>query len=679
MANETTRWADCPDDWQVQLGDDALRELAGDAVFERGMAYFQAGQAKLARDGGGNASFRVKGSGRQTYDTELYFEDVGLHVDCSCAHAQQGDFCKHMVAAALVWRIHLQGDNSKQIWPFAGIESAPSAIDSVAIASNPAEKRRSTAANKREALVQFLAAQPASILVERLLAAGEEDRALMSSLKSWHAQALAAQAPAGKAKARAWKEVLTELLKKRSDFYHWKNLGSYIRNADEAVRLLQEIAQQDALQGRDACFFAMRKLYAVGLHTDDSSGMLADVMREVEALILQTLQKVPPAGKDAAVFGEIWHDLMSQDPWGIWDEEAVLAAAGADVQAWADKKAAHDWADWLTNAAAHAQARSSSQEQIRELKAKPKKTPEDRRALTQAERAHTEQFGSYSKEGMGLRHGRWKQLRRHVQALERRQDMAELYALYQRCAQPEAWAEAHDWIELIEWCNAHGREGEMLAWVQAGLKDFPDDHRLKDLLLACYERDGFDQEAFAIRIARVMKSPSVENYALALKAAEQAGKDVAQCRADLFAWIQEMETQTLHTPSPSYGWTKGTSPASSVRDASTRAAWLLHEQRVSEALALAQTAQVVIANNLLDAIAKQIQSEQPQVAGKLLLRIFDSKMRSASTPYTEEIALVQRIVPLLLMEERKPWLALLHGTWRAKRNFIAGLDKIKMD
>ena len=53
----------------------------------------------LARDGGGNATFKVEGT--QTYSTELYFEDVGLHVDCTCPHAQDGHFCKHMVAAAL--------------------------------------------------------------------------------------------------------------------------------------------------------------------------------------------------------------------------------------------------------------------------------------------------------------------------------------------------------------------------------------------------------------------------------------------------------------------------------------------------------------------------------------------------------------------------------------------------
>jgi SWIM zinc finger len=625
-----------------------------------------------------NASFRVKGSGGQTYDTELYFEDVGLHLDCTCPHAQDGAFCKHMVAAALVWRKQLGGDDSEQNQPLAGKKSAPSATDSIAkSAQSPAQKRAATAADKRAALAQFLAIQPAGVLAERLLAAGEEDRALMTQLKSWHAQHLAALAPASKAKVKAWKEVLTELLKKRSDFYHWKNLGGYIRGADEAVNLLRDIAKNDVLQAREACFFAMRKLYAVGMHTDDSSGMLGDVMRNVEDVINQTLKKQPPLGKDAAAFGEAWHKLMTEDPWGIWTEETTLAAAGADVQAWANKKAAKDWQDWLTRAAAHDQAMATSLAQMDALKAKPKKTPEDRRAVTKAEREHSERFGSYANEVMSVRHDRWLLHSRYLKALERQEDIPGLYAFHQQCTQPQAHAEAYDWIRLIEWCNAHSREREMLQWTRAGLKAFPDDWRLKDLLLQCYERDGYEQEAFDIRLARVKDAPNVENYALALKSAKQAGKDVAQCRAALFDWAKEQETLRMQKPSLRFGWGHNAADHANLRDVSTRVAWLLCEKRVGEALALAQTADVIVSHELLDALAKAIQAEQPLVAGKLLLRIFDAKMPRASTPYDEELSLVKRIVPLLAQDERKPWLALLRAQWRAKRNFIAGLDKIE--
>ena len=103
MANapraEKSRWAEVPDSWQEELSDETLFDFAGRTIFARGAEYFEQGQVTLARDGGGNATFKVEGT--QTYSTELYFEDVGLHVDCTCPHAQDGHFCKHMVAAAL--------------------------------------------------------------------------------------------------------------------------------------------------------------------------------------------------------------------------------------------------------------------------------------------------------------------------------------------------------------------------------------------------------------------------------------------------------------------------------------------------------------------------------------------------------------------------------------------------
>ncbi len=528
-------------------------------------------------------------------------------------------------------------------------------------------------------LSQFLVSQPASALAGRLLAAAEVDPRLMTNLQSWYAQHLAAKALTSKAKLKSWKVEIAKLLKDRSDFYDRHDLPTYIDSAEKAVEILNDLVAQDALQGREACFFAMHQLYVVGEHTDDSDGMLAEVMSEVAALIVQTLKSVPPMGKDAAAFGQAWHDLLAQDPWGTWNEEATLDAAGADVQAWANTKAAQDWQDWLVRLANSAKERVTSQARIDALKTQQKKTPEDRRALTQAERAHSDRFGGRAGRETHLQHERWQLHRRYLRVLERQQDIHGQYELLLQCTQAEAWAEVTDWTRLIEWCNVNGRGGEMLRWVQAGLKAFPDDWRLKDLLLQCYERDGLHDEAFAIRITRVMQTPNVDNYALALKAAANAGKNVAQCREDLFAWALEIETSKAQRPAPQYGGIKDALTALPQRNVSLRVAWLVYEQRFDEALDLAQTAQTLISDALLDTLAQHFQASQPQVAGQLLRRLLNANMSHASSPYSQELALVQRILPLLLCEERRLWLALLRGSWRAKRNFIAGLDKIKLE
>ena len=105
---KSAAWAELPETWQEALSDGALREAAGDAVFERGERYFDAGKVSMMRDGGGNATFEVDGT--QTYTTELSFADESLSMDCTCPHALEGAFCKHMVAAALYWRNELEGN-----------------------------------------------------------------------------------------------------------------------------------------------------------------------------------------------------------------------------------------------------------------------------------------------------------------------------------------------------------------------------------------------------------------------------------------------------------------------------------------------------------------------------------------------------------------------------------------
>lgn len=137
------RWAEVSGKWQEELSDGSLRELAGSAVFARGQAYFAQGKALLVRDGGGHTTWEVRGT--RIYTVELYFEDGGLHVDCTCPYADDEGFCKHMVAAGLAWRAHLGGTTGPE-------ERTPSARPDAAGAagkSAAAVKRASAASMRR--------------------------------------------------------------------------------------------------------------------------------------------------------------------------------------------------------------------------------------------------------------------------------------------------------------------------------------------------------------------------------------------------------------------------------------------------------------------------------------------------------------------------------------------------
>ncbi|AVM76174.1 SWIM zinc finger family protein [Magnetospirillum gryphiswaldense] len=78
---------------------DALRRLAGDAVFARGLAYHQAGQVTILMAGPDRVVARVTGS--ELYHVVLTGGGTRIGGECSCPAFEDRGFCKHLVATAL--------------------------------------------------------------------------------------------------------------------------------------------------------------------------------------------------------------------------------------------------------------------------------------------------------------------------------------------------------------------------------------------------------------------------------------------------------------------------------------------------------------------------------------------------------------------------------------------------
>jgi uncharacterized Zn finger protein len=299
---DMSRWAEVPDSWQEELSDETLLDCAGKTIFARGAEYFERGQVTLARDGGG--TFTVEGT--RTYSTELYFEDVGLHVDCTCPHAQDGHFCKHMVAAALLWRQHLGGE-----------VAAPARKAKTATA----EKAAQTKARKRDDLQSFVQAQSAAALAERLWAWAERDRELMADLKSWAATQQAEADP------KLVNKALDELLKSNRDFLPYRDTSAYFQRARKALPVIEAALARDAAQGRAAAEHALKRLYRVALHADDSGGLIGELMQDCMKVVQRSLAAAPPA----ADWADTLLQLVEADPYGIWHVDDVLSVAGHDV------------------------------------------------------------------------------------------------------------------------------------------------------------------------------------------------------------------------------------------------------------------------------------------------------------------------------------------------------------
>ena len=80
-------------------------------------------------------------------------------------------------------------------------------------------------------------------------------------------------------------------------------------------------------------------------------------------------------------------------------------------------------------------------------------------------------------------------------------------------------------------------------------------------------------------------------------------------------------------------------------------------------------------DGVLSQIARHLAAEQGDQALSLLLRVFNSAMRRASSPYRDELALVEDIGRRMDPARRTAWLAQLHAEFKAKRNFVRDLPE----
>ena len=614
--------AACADlDWAEELSDAALRDDAGPGVFQRGQTYAASGAVQEAaleagEDGGVVLHATVLGTQLYACSVELDTDAVVLG-DCDCPHAQDGYFCKHQVALALTLRGILGGQAPEQ---------TPDAKKKVATAA----KRAQTQAQNRAMLQAFVRSQSAAVLAERVLQWAERDRDLMADLKAWAVQAQAVDDP------KALKAAIGELLK-HSGFLDWRDSGAYARKAEKVLPLLEKALARDAASARALCDHALRRLYKVAEQADDSNGEIGGLMEQVMALLLRSLQLAPPP----AQWVDDWFDLMEADPWGLWSEEAVLKVAGSAVQLRYSQRVQKEWQAWQ---AAHPVRAVQHGAATKRLVVPP--------------------TGSWDYERAKLR-------RRYLNDLKRQGDAQAVVEAMRASMQ-----EANEHGELVAYCESVGRLREALQYAEAAYQLFPNDWRCEADVLRCYERDGWDTEALAIRRKQLEKDPSVERYQAALKTAKVAGLDVVSYRAELFAWAEARELQGRQQ-SGLANYQRRFVPQPSGRNVSVRVDWLMAEKNWQQALELVQPPHVC-APDLLHTLAKKLPKDQALSAIALLQRVFAVAMPGASTPYADVLALVADIAQRMDSFQRGQWLAGLRAQYKAKRNFIKGLDAIKL-
>jgi tetratricopeptide (TPR) repeat protein len=501
-----------------------------------------------------------------------------------------------------------------------------------AIKSGADKNPQTTAASKREALKTFVHSQSATALADTLWSWAETDSALMAELTSWQAQVTVADKPQG------WKTAISAILGTPRSFYDYGDSNDYANRAENVLPLLDKIVAASPAQGRAACAFTLHELYAVAENADDSDGMIGDVMGSVQNILLTALEKEAPPGD----WINEWFALMQADPWGLWNEASVLAVVGPAVQQRYHEQAAKDWHDYL---AAKNKAASVG-------------LPGNKKKTSAASLVDTDRWD----------YARSKLRRRYIDSLKQQGDSAAILDVLLTDLRG-----ANEYSELIAYCESIGKTDQALGFAIAANKIYPDDWRTEADLLRCYEQSGHATEALAIHRQRVERIPSVEHFAAVLKAAVAAGQDKIRYRIALYEWAAQRE---VHTEKSKALWHRPQT-AEPGRDTSIRVQWLLYERQFHIALSLVEPPYTCKAS-LLHTLAREVRENQPDYALALLHRVFACEMPQASTPYREVLGLVKEITPLMPQPERSQWIARLRADYKIKRNFIKGLDAMKL-
>lgn len=615
--------ADWPQGWVLALGDASLRDASSPTIFQRGKAYATSGSVEVvAEDPLPEPALRAEVTGTEIYTTEVWIEDDALAGSCDCPNAQDGWFCKHQIAVALVWRERLaRAPNSDA--DIANPGTAPTA------------KRPRTAKDQRVALRDFLCGLEPSILADKLLDFADRDHDISRELQQWRklSEVKGVLAPVD------LKPLVNEVLSPGRGFIAWNEAGSYARRAEAVLPLLRQARERDPAAAVGLCVHALRRAWGVLAQADDSDGEIGGVCEAIGTELMQAVRSVGPL---PASFGDTYLQLQLDEPFGCFDAAAVEATMG-----------------------------EAALGRYRQLLAERWRTAKDAVQALRAEHAAK----VAARKGRALVYEKFNERELRLSTLE----PLHLAQLKQMGANEEVLAilredlsEAYGHSQVVAFLEATGRLSEAFQQAQRGYDAFPGDRRLQEDLLRCYEREGLTREALMLRRSQFEHRPSVEGYHHVLSAGRAAGENADALREALFDFLHRQEQAVLGRQSTlSPGWQRALQgPA--VLDVSLRAEVLGSEGRWVEACFLVQPP-VACRDAVLNSIAVHLPAEQHEQAVQLLLRVFESVIQRSSSPYREALALVNEIGQRMDATRRAAWLNQLRTQYKINRNFVRDL------
>jgi uncharacterized Zn finger protein len=582
-----------PAEWLEAISDASLIKASSSAIFARAKEYANSESIEITDEAPyPEPTLWAQVLGTHRYETSVWIEADRIAGECDCPNAQDGWFCKHQVALAMVWRESLASNGASV---------------------GAAQARRASRQERRQSLEEFLYAQDARTLADKLLSFAEHDRQFASALRQWHKHATARGTPA------ELKSLITDALEPQYGYMDYGQIAAYVQRAESVILLLEQACERDPQSAVELAIHALRCGWQTIEQADDSDGEISGLcMRYGEELleILQTADDQPEA------FGKTYLQLILEDPIGCFDAAAIEEAIGPAALESYRRTLASQW-------------RKGHDKYLAE-RAKAKKTPHKSYELSHLQRLH-------------------------LAELERAGEVESVLDVLK-----EDLTDAGAYETLARFLERHGRQREAFAAAEAAYRKYPDNWRAEATLLEFYQRDGWHREAFELLEKRFGKSPDLSNYQNLIQAAQTAGEDVAQYRESVFKRLIAREKAEMKATGPS-AKTLTKSPRVTLR-----AKILASEKRWLEALEIVQPPAYCEAAVLRD-IALHLPKSHQAEAVALLKRIFEALMQTASTPYREPLELVGQIIKRQDAATRRAWLADLRTRFKLKRNFIRDL------
>lgn len=271
------------------LSPQLLKDYADGSSYGRGKQYFDSESVFGMEEYQGKVVAKV--SGTQDYKVKLWAKpEDQLGYDCNCPYAEEGNFCKHLVAVGLAWIAQRKGEIKQ-----------------------PSKKQNRT--TNLEDVKAYLQTREKSELVEMLMQEVLENENLRRDLMLIVAQ----NNPRG-VDIEAYRKELKNVIE-IDDYIDYDEAYRYTRNIEKVISSIENLLDSHAQAVVDLCEYGLNLASKAMQNIDDSSGDFGGICHELQDLHLRACKKAKPNEEKLA------HRLFE---WELNDDYEVFYHSSTD-------------------------------------------------------------------------------------------------------------------------------------------------------------------------------------------------------------------------------------------------------------------------------------------------------------------------------------------------------------